>query len=77
MNSVLQTILYIAVFLIEAAIFATVRSRAVRQTSLLIASYALYLTWQPWFAAVLLASTLMNYGVGQVIRRRPTGRFSA
>ena len=68
----LQTILYIAVFLIEAVIFATVRSRTARQTSLLIGSYLLYLTWQPWFAAVLLASTLINYAAGQVIRRRPT-----
>ncbi len=73
MSSVLQTILYIAVFLIEATIFATSRSRAVRQASLLVASYLLYLTWQPWFAAVLLASTLMNYGFGQMLRRRPTG----
>ncbi len=73
MNSVLQTILYIAIFLIEAVVVATVRSRTVRQVSLLLASYALYVTWQPWFAAVLLASTLMNYGMGQAIRRRPTG----
>lgn len=70
-SSVLQIIIYIAIFLLEAAIFATVRSRAVRQTSLLLASYALYLTWQPWFAAVLLASTLMNYGVGRWLRRQP------
>jgi alginate O-acetyltransferase complex protein AlgI len=70
---VLQTILYIAIFLAEAIVFATVRSRAVRQTSLLLASYVLYLTWQPWFALVLLGSTLMNYGMGRVIRRRSTG----
>jgi alginate O-acetyltransferase complex protein AlgI len=70
---VLQTILYIAIFLVEAVVVATVRSRTVRQVSLLLASYALYVTWQPWFAAVLLASTLMNYGMGQAIRRRPTG----
>jgi alginate O-acetyltransferase complex protein AlgI len=70
---VLQIFLYIAVFLVEVTIFASVRSRAVRQTSLLVASYALYLTWQPWFAAVLLLSTLMNYGVGQALRRRPAG----
>ncbi len=62
----LQTILYIAFFLLEAVIFATMRSRTVRQISLLLASYVLYLTWQPWFAAVLLASTLMNYGIGQL-----------
>ena len=73
MTWMLQAVLYITVFLIEVAVFATVPSRVVRRTSLLIASYALYLTWQPWFALVLLASTLMNYGVGQILRRRPTG----
>lgn len=67
----LQTILYITVFLVEAILFATVRSRIVRQASLLIASYILYLSWQPWFALILLASTLMNYAAGQWIRRRP------
>lgn len=72
-SSVLQTILYIALFLLEAIIFATVRSRTIRQSSLLVASYVLYLTWQPWFATVLLASTLVNFGMGQAIRRRPTG----
>jgi hypothetical protein len=41
----LQTTLYIAIFLIEAIVFATIRSRAVRQVSLLLASYVLYLTW--------------------------------
>jgi alginate O-acetyltransferase complex protein AlgI len=68
----LQPLLYIAVFLLELAIFATAPSRAVRQISLLLASYVLYLTWQPWFFAVLLASTLMNYGVGQLLRRKPS-----
>jgi len=68
----LQPILYIAVFLIELAILATVQSRAVRQISLLLASYVLYLTWQPWFFAVLLASTLMNYGFGELLRRKPS-----
>src|SRR5579862_7566708 len=69
----LQAILYITVFLIEVAVFATVRSLVIRRTSLLIASYALYLTWQPWFAAILLASTLINFGAGQILRRRSTG----
>ena len=67
-----QPVLYITVFLVEVALFATVQSRTIRQYSLLVASYVLYLTWQPWFLAVLLASTLMNYGVGQLLRRRPS-----
>lgn len=68
----LHATLYITVFLIEAAVFATVRSCGVRQASLLLASYALYLTWQPWFLAVLLTSTLLNYASGQLLRRKPS-----
>jgi alginate O-acetyltransferase complex protein AlgI len=67
-----QAALYIAVFLAEVVLFATVRSRTIRQYSLIVASYALYLTWQPWFLAVLLTSTLLNYGIGQLLRRKPS-----
>lgn len=66
---VLQALLYALIFLIEVAVFARVQSRTVRQASLLIASYVLYLSWQPWFAAVLAASTLVNYGIGRWLRR--------
>ena len=49
-------------------------SRAqVRQAVLLIASFALYLTWGPWFAAVLLTSTVMNFLIGKWLRRKPSG----
>jgi len=47
----------------------------VRQPILLICSYALYLTWGGWFAGVLLASTVMNFLVGDWLRRKPT-RFA-
>ena len=40
---------------------------------LLLASYGLYLTWRPWFAAVLLGSTLMNYAIGEWLRRKASG----
>ncbi len=68
-----QGILYCLLFLLCAAILAKVRSRSVRQAVLLIASYALYVTWGPWFAAVLLASTVMNFLVGEWLRRGPSG----
>jgi alginate O-acetyltransferase complex protein AlgI len=58
--------------LLSVAVFANVRSRQVRQSILLIGSYVLYLSWGAWFAAVLLASTAMNFGVGEALRRRPT-----
>ena len=71
MSSLLQASLYITVFLLEVVLCATVRSRAARQASLLVASYLLYLTWEPWFAAVLLGSTVMNYLLGRAMRRNP------
>ena len=54
-------------------ILATVRLRSIRQASLLIASGVLYLTWGVWFAGVLLASIVMNYLVGEWIRRKNSG----
>jgi alginate O-acetyltransferase complex protein AlgI len=67
----LQGILYVLVFLAEAALFASVRSRRIRQAALLAGSYTLYLTWGAWFAAVLIASTVMNYLLGMWVRRNP------
>jgi alginate O-acetyltransferase complex protein AlgI len=68
----LQWILYIVIFLAEGAVFACIRSRSVRQWSLLAGSYVLYFTWGPCFAGVLLGSTVMNYLLGAWIRRTPT-----
>jgi len=59
-----QIIGYALAFLLCLAIFSKVHSRAIRQATLLIASYALYLSWAPWFAAVLLTSTTVNFVVG-------------
>jgi alginate O-acetyltransferase complex protein AlgI len=68
----LQGILYILVFLAEVAIFASIRSRGVRQAALLVGSYTVYFTWGAWFAAVLFASTVMNYVLGDWLRRKPS-----
>jgi alginate O-acetyltransferase complex protein AlgI len=65
-------ILYILIFLAVVAIFAKFRSPKFRQSALLAASCALYLSWGLWFGAVLLASIVMNYLVGAWIRRQPT-----
>jgi alginate O-acetyltransferase complex protein AlgI len=67
-----QGILYCVLFLLCAAVLAKTRSRPLRQAVLLVASYVLYLTWAPWFAAVLVFSTVVNYGVGQWLRRKPS-----
>ncbi len=66
----LKGILYSLALLIGAVIFAKSRSRTLRQSILLIASYALYLTWGVWFAAVLFGSTVMNYLFGEWLRRK-------
>src|ERR1035437_4392172 len=68
-----QGILYCLLFLLCAVVLAKVRSRTVRQSVLLVASYALYVTWGPWFAAVLLTSTVVNFLVGEWLRRKPSG----
>ncbi len=68
-----RIISYVLAFLLCAAILAKVRSRPIRQTTILSASYALYLTWGAWFAAVLLSSTAMNYLAGEWLRRKRSG----
>src|SRR5271169_6019666 len=67
----LKGILYGLALLISLVAFAKVRSRRVRQAVLLIASYALYSIWGVWFVGVLLASTLMNFLLGEWLRRKP------
>jgi alginate O-acetyltransferase complex protein AlgI len=59
-------------FLLCVAVFAKFRSRRVRLPILLMGSYILYLSWGVWFAGVLLASTMMNFWLGEWLRRRPT-----
>ena len=72
-KSLLQSVLYGLSFLLCAVVFATVRVRKVRLAVLLIASYALYLTWGLWFGAVLLTSTVMNFLIGKWLQRNPSG----
>jgi alginate O-acetyltransferase complex protein AlgI len=68
----LRAILYIFVFLLCVFVSAKMRSRSLRQCILLIGSYVLYLSWGVWFGGVLLASTVMNFLLGEWLRRTPT-----
>ena len=68
----LQAAGYTLGFLICVIILARSRSRGVRRSVLLAVSLGLYLTWTPWFAAVLLSSAVMNYLVGHWLRRQPS-----
>ena len=67
----LRGVLYILIFLIELLVLGRVRSSKVRQAALLAGSCAIYLSWGVWFGAVLLASVVMNYILGEWTRRKP------
>ncbi len=67
-----QGICYVSLFVTCVVVFATVGSRTVRQTFLLLASFALYLTWVPWLAAVLVTSIVVNFLIGKWLRRNPS-----
>ena len=73
-----QALCYGSLFLICALILANVHSRKIRQAVLLASSFILYLTWGPWFAAVLLTSIVVNYVLGKWLRRnqRPLALFT-
>jgi alginate O-acetyltransferase complex protein AlgI len=73
----LRGISYAMTFLICVAIVTTVRAAKVRQVTLLIASYALYVVWAGWFTAILLTSTVLNYYLGRLHRRKPSGALLA
>ncbi|MFL6445893.1 MAG: MBOAT family O-acyltransferase [Candidatus Sulfotelmatobacter sp.] len=67
-----QNAAYLLVFLVCVAVLVKVESPTVRQAVLLVASYGLYLTWARWFAAVLIFSVVMNYLLGEWLRRKPS-----
>jgi len=66
----LKGTLYAAAVVVGAFYFARIRSPRLRQVFLLIASYALYLTWGVWFAGALLLSTVANFLLGSWLGRR-------
>jgi len=51
-----------------------VRATRARQFLFLLASYAFYASWGLGFLAVLLASSLLNYAWGNVLRKRATSK---
>ncbi len=62
-----------ALFLACAITLANIRARGIRQAVLIAASFGLYLTWTPWFAAVLFTSIVVNFLVGKWLRRNQSG----
>lgn len=49
-----------------------VRVPKLRQALLLLSSYVFYAFWSLQFLAILIACSLINYGCGSMLRRRPT-----
>ena len=58
-------------FVVLLLIAIPVRKPFVKQLLMLAASYMFYATWGIGFLAVLIASSLLNFGLGEFLRRRP------
>jgi alginate O-acetyltransferase complex protein AlgI len=67
-----RLLIYAAGLLCTALVIRRVRSTSLLQFILLVASYAFYATWGAWFLAILVGSSLVNYGLGRRLRRAPT-----
>ena len=66
-----QAACYVILFVVCVVLLVKVRTRTLRQAVLLIASIALYLSWQPWFSLVLFTSILGNFLFGKWLRAKP------
>jgi len=64
-----RAFLYSLAILIGLMAFTKSKSPPFRQTVLLVLSYLLLMTWAPWFALVVLGSTVMNWLLGRWLRR--------
>jgi alginate O-acetyltransferase complex protein AlgI len=67
-----QSLSYLCFLVIVWLLVFPVRDFKKRQIILLFASYLFYGSWGLVFLAILVVSSLMNYGLGGLIRRRPT-----
>src|SRR5438270_5619740 len=69
----LRASLYIIIFLTSIVVCLKIAEPKLRRTVLLVGSYVLYCTWGKWFAAVLLASTAINFVFGKWVRQKSSG----
>ena len=70
----IQGLSYLLFVLLVWVLALPARSVRLRQALLLAASYVFYASWGLVFLAVLIASSLMNYLLGSMLRRRPTAQ---
>jgi alginate O-acetyltransferase complex protein AlgI len=69
-----QSVSYLLFICVLWLVAWPLRTARVRQLLFLLASYVFYASWGPSFWAVLLASSLLNYAWGNVLRKQPTAR---
>ena len=72
----LQSLSYFVALAVLWLLALPLRNPRRRQLLLLAASYLFYATWGLSFLALLVASSLMNYAWGRVLRRRLTPGMS-
>src|SRR6266849_5426943 len=68
----IQTLTYVLCVLGLSTLAWCLPSLKGRQLLLLLASYLFYANWGIGFLSVLIASSLMNYALGALLRRRAT-----
>jgi alginate O-acetyltransferase complex protein AlgI len=68
----MQHLSYLFCVVVLSTLAWCLRSLKGRQLLLLLASYLFYANWGLGFLSVLIASSLMNYGLGSLLRRRAT-----
>lgn len=56
-------------FVFVFAVYWGLRQRRARHVFLLMASYAFYMSWNAWLVALILGSTLLDYGIGRGLER--------
>lgn len=70
-GALFEGICYVVIFAACVVVLRHTTTKSVRQAVLLFASLVLYLTWTPWFAAVLGTSIVANFLLGKWISRNP------
>jgi len=68
-----QALLYVIVLPVAWLLLWLLKGARARQALLLIVSYGLYASFGPRFLALLIFSSILNYGLGILLRRKPSG----
>lgn len=73
---IFSTWLFALFYTVVFIAYWSLRGRRARHLLLLAASYVFYMTWNPWLVALILGSTVLDYGIGLGLGRcaGPRGR---